>query len=136
MDHNKLRLLFWETTQKCNLACSHCRMDVEKSYRELDTNQAKYLIDSLIDFATPILVFSGGEPLLRSDIFDIATYAKNKGLHTALASNGTLIDQSVAVKIKKAGIKRVSVSVDGSNAKTHDEFRNLEGSFDIFPSSY
>ena len=130
MEHNQLRLLFWETTQKCNLACSHCRMDVDKTYKELDFEQAKYLIDSIVEFSNPIFVLSGGEPLYREDIFDIAEYARSKGLRTALATNGTLVDQSVAQKIKESDIKRVSISIDDANAKAHDAFRNSDGAFD------
>lgn len=126
----RLSLLFWETTQRCNLSCAHCRMDSDKTFEEIDRNQARFLIDSIAEFASPILVFSGGEPLLREDIFDLATYARDKGLKTALATNGTLVDQGVVDKIKLAGIRRVSISLDGADASTNNKIRNSVGAFE------
>lgn len=130
MEQYKLRLLFWESTQRCNLACSHCRMDTDKTYKELSTDQAKYLINSIKEFADPIFVISGGEPLMRADIFEIVDYATHNDLKVALATNGTLIDQTIVNKIKESGISRVSISIDGVDAKTHDAFRRSEGAFD------
>ncbi|MCP4366215.1 MAG: radical SAM protein, partial [Planctomycetes bacterium] len=129
----KLRLLFWETTVACNLECIHCRrLDVSKELTkgELSTEEAFVFIDDLATLGKPILVLSGGEPLYRPDIFEIATYARSKGLTVALATNGTLVDEAVAKRIVDAGVQRVSISFDGSDAKTHDEFRKLPGSFD------
>lgn len=129
MEQFKLRLLFWETTQKCNLSCSHCRMDAEKTYNELDTEQSKLLIDSIVKFASPILVLSGGEPLLRQDIFELAHYAKEKQLDVALATNGTLIDSVIINKIINNDIKRISISLDAATSEKHDSFRNCTGAF-------
>lgn len=130
MNKHTLRLLFWESTQRCNLSCAHCRMDETKHYTELTTDQAKHLIDSIADFASPIFIFSGGEPLMRDDLFELIDYADIKGIKVALASNGTLIDQSVVNNIKKSAVKRVSISLDGATKEYHDLFRNSEGSFD------
>lgn len=130
MEQYKLRLLFWESTQRCNLACSHCRMDTERTYKELSTEQVFEMIDAIKAFSDPIFVISGGEPLMRLDIFEIVDYANQKGLKIALATNGTLIDQVITSKIKDSGIRRVSVSIDGIDAKTHDAFRRFEGAFD------
>ena len=132
--HNKLpkppapplRLLFWESTVACNLECIHCRrLEVasELSKRDLTTAQAKALISTLPETGKPILVFSGGEPLKRPDIFELAEYARTLGLPTALATNGTLVTEAVARKIIDSGIRRVSISFDGPDVETHNHFR-------------
>jgi AdoMet-dependent heme synthase len=129
---NDLRLVFWETTSACNLECIHCRrtdVALELARTDMNTEKGKRFIDSLSDFAKPILVFSGGEPLFRRDIFELATYAKGKGLTTALATNGTLIDEDKADRIVAAGFERVAISIDGANPATHDKFRGIPGSF-------
>jgi radical SAM protein with 4Fe4S-binding SPASM domain len=97
---------------------------------DLSTVQGWSLIDQIAVVGRPVLVFSGGEPLMRPDIFDLARHAKDHSLLTALATNGTMIDQALAGKIAQAGFDRVSVSLDGADARTHDEFRGLQGSFD------
>jgi heme b synthase len=130
---NQLRLLFWETTTGCNLECIHCRrLEVSKELTkdDLTTEESFTFIDSLAETQRPILVLSGGEPLFRPDIYDIARHAVKRGLTVALATNGTLIDERVAKKIVDAGIQRVSISIDGADAETHDNFRKLKGSFD------
>jgi radical SAM protein with 4Fe4S-binding SPASM domain len=132
-----LRLLFWESTIKCNLTCAHCRrveMD-ETCINDLSTDQAKSMVDQLVEVGKeqgfmPILVFSGGEPLCRDDIFELIAYADSKELICALASNGTLIDADVARKIKAAGVRRVSISLDGATADIHNKLRQQEGSFE------
>ena len=131
---NQIRLLFWETTAGCNLECVHCRrLDIssELMKNDLTTEQSFQLIDNIASVGKPILVLSGGEPLFRPDIFDIAKYGVKKGLTLALATNGTLIDEAMAQKIVDSGIQRVSISFDGATSKTHDEFRKLSGSFDL-----
>ena len=132
-----LRLLFWETTIKCNLACAHCRRleGDETADMDLSTAQAKELIEQLADLGKrqpfmPILVFSGGEPLCREDLFEMVGRAKSVGIVPALATNGTLIDATVAQLIKDSGIARVAVSLDGATADVHDKLRQLEGSFE------
>jgi radical SAM protein with 4Fe4S-binding SPASM domain len=97
---------------------------------DLATGKALNIISQIADFANPILVLSGGEPLYRHDIFQLAEYATSRGLRTALATNGTLVTKDVAEKIKNAGIKRVSISLDGADATTHDTFRGIPGAFD------
>ncbi len=126
------RLVFWETTAGCNLACIHCRRITVADQllpQDLTTAESFDLIDQIAAFARPIFVLSGGEPLFRPDIFDIARHASDAGLIVALATNGTLIDANVARKIKESGVRRVSISFDGADASTHDIFRG-KGAFD------
>lgn len=126
------RLVFWETTAGCNLACIHCRRITVADQllpQDLTTDEAFGLIDQIAAFARPIFVLSGGEPLFRSDIFAIARHASNAGLIVALATNGTLIDADVARRIKESGVRRVSISFDGADAATHDLFRG-SGAFE------
>ena len=126
------RLVFWETTAACNLVCSHCRRtDVadQMTPDELSTQEARAMIDELSDWGRTILVFSGGEPLMRPDIFELMRYANQKGVIVALATNGTLIDQARAERIHESGVDRVSISFDGADEATHDAFRRLPGSF-------
>jgi MoaA/NifB/PqqE/SkfB family radical SAM enzyme len=131
---NKLRLVFWETTAGCNLECIHCRrIDVSTQLMndDLTTKESFELVDAIVEAGNPILVLSGGEPLFRPDIFDIAKYAVSKGLTVALATNGTLVDEDMAKKIVDSGVSRVAISLDGADADTHDEFRKLKGSFEL-----
>ncbi len=126
------RLIFWETTAGCNLACIHCRRITVADQllpQDLTTHEAYSLIDQVAAFGRPIFVLSGGEPLFRPDIFDIARHAADAGLIVALATNGTLITAPVAQRIKDSGIARVSISFDGADAATHDIFRG-KGAFD------
>jgi len=126
------RLVFWELTKRCNLNCAHCRAEADDTFYEgeLETVAVKKIIDEISSHYSPILVLTGGEPLYRRDIFDIASYASGKGLRTALATNGTLIDEEAALQIKRSGIARASISIDGSTAEAHDTFRGVSGAFD------
>jgi len=128
-----MRLLFWETTAGCNLECVHCRrLDVsrELSKDDMTTAQATAMIRSLRAVGRPIVVFSGGEPLMRPDIFELAHIAAEAELPTALATNGTMIDDAMADRVVQAGFRRTAISFDGPDASTHDRFRGLDGSFD------
>ncbi len=131
---NQLRLVFWETTGGCNLECVHCRrLDVSQELMkdDLTTEESFKLVEQIAEIGDgTILVLSGGEPLFRPDIFEIAKHAKKQGLTLALATNGTLVDEAMARRIVDAGIERVSISLDGADANTHDNFRKLPGSFD------
>ncbi len=129
---NKPRLVFWEVTKGCNLRCIHCRASATElsSPSDLSTHTALGIIDQIADAANPILVLSGGEPLYRSDIFQLARYGTDKGLRVALATNGTLVTKDVARMIVDSGVKRVSISLDGADAATHDAFRGIPGAFD------
>ena len=128
----KPRLIFWEVTKGCNLRCIHCRATATElmSPDDLPTGRALNIISQIADYGNPILVLSGGEPLYRHDIFQLAEYANSRGLRTALATNGTLVTADVAQRIKDTGIKRVSISLDGADAATHDSFRGIPGAFE------
>jgi len=128
-----LKIVFWETTSLCNLECAHCRrIDTAKnlSKEDLSTEQAKKLILSISSFSNPILILSGGEPLLRDDIFSIAHFSVENNIKVALATNGTLISDGIVKEILKSKISRVSISLDGADAKTHNIFRKIDGSFE------
>jgi AdoMet-dependent heme synthase len=126
------RLIFWEVTKGCNLRCIHCRATAtELSFtNNLPTTKALNIIKQVSQLSLPILVLSGGEPLFRDDIFELARYARECGLRVALATNGTLVDKEVAHKIVDAGVRRVSISLDGADAATHDAFRGILGAFE------
>lgn len=129
---HQLRIVFWETTARCNLNCLHCRrqdMGPGADARELSTDEAKAWIGGLAEWCRPLLILSGGEPLVRADIFEIAAFASGKGFPVALATNGTLVSSGIAEEIQKAGVRRVSVSLDGAEAATHDELRGVRGAF-------
>ncbi len=126
------RLVFWELTRACNLNCIHCRAEAERGpfEGELTLEEIRRVLDEISSRYSPIIVLTGGEPLVRPDIFDVADHARHAGLRTALATNGTLIDSGIAGRIRDSGIQRVSVSLDGAEAPTHDGFRGIPGSFD------
>jgi len=97
---------------------------------DFSTAEAYRILDDIAEFAKPVVVLSGGEPLLRNDVFDIARYGSGKGLRMCLATNGTLVTDEVCEKIKASGIRIVSMSLDGATAEVHDDFRNEAGAFD------
>src|SRR5665647_2996051 len=125
-------LVVWNMTNRCNLRCKHCYIEAEDhNYEnELSTDEAKTFIADLAEMKVPVLLFSGGEPLLRQDIFELGALAAEKGLRPVISSNGTLIDDEMAKKIKAAGFQYVGISIDGA-PDTHDEFRNKKGAFEL-----
>jgi AdoMet-dependent heme synthase len=127
----KPRLIFWEVTKGCNLRCVHCRATATElsSINDLPNTKALNIIEQVSQLSLPILVLSGGEPLFREDIYELASYARDRGLRVALATNGTLVTKEVAHKIVDAGVRRVSISLDGADAATHDAFRGIPGAF-------
>jgi heme b synthase len=126
-----LRLVAWETTRNCNLNCVHCRAAATCGpySGELDTAAAFRLLDQIAEVAKPIIILTGGEPLLRKDIFDIAKYGHDKGLRMVMAPNGTLVTGKMAQKMAASGIQRISISLDGSTAESHDAFRGVDGAY-------
>ncbi|MBA3028595.1 MAG: heme b synthase [Desulfobacteraceae bacterium] len=128
----ELRLVAWETTRNCNLSCVHCRASANMGpfSGELDTAAAYRLLDEIVQVGNPIIILTGGEPLLRPDIFEIAAYGTGKGLRMTMAPNGTLITPENARKMKETGIQRISISIDGSSKEAHDRFRGVPGAFE------
>ena len=128
-----VKWIAWEITRRCNLNCVHCRSSSTlevKEHPDFPLTEAKRVLDDISSFAQPVVVLSGGEPLLRKDVFDIATYGTEKGLRMCLATNGTLVTEEICRNIKKSGIRMVSLSLDGASAAVHDDFRNQQGAFD------
>ncbi|MCG8479769.1 MAG: radical SAM protein, partial [Spirochaetales bacterium] len=120
------------TTAGCNLRCVHCRrLDVADRLTPLDlsTAEAEAMIDQLREIGRPVLILSGGEALMRPDIYHLADYARAQEVPVALATNGTLVDGTAARRIAESGIRRVAISFDGADADTHDRFRGAAGSF-------
>lgn len=124
-------VVVWNSTRTCNLKCRHCYMssDAKKYQNELTTAEAKQFIDDLADFNVPVLLFSGGEPLIRPDFFELADYAAKKGVRPTLSTNGTLITPEVARKIKDIGVGYVGISLDGLR-EVNDKFRGKAGAFE------
>jgi radical SAM protein with 4Fe4S-binding SPASM domain len=121
-------LVVWNVTNRCNLRCQHCYISAEdKRYKnELTTEEAERFIEDLAEMQAPVLLFSGGEPLIRSDIFHLSRFGTDKGLRVVLSTNGTLITPEIAEAIKESGMQYVGVSIDGLQ-DTHDKFRRMSG---------
>jgi len=124
-------IVVWNSTKACNLRCVHCyyTAKAEPDPNELSTVEAKGFIDDLADFGVPVLLFSGGEPLMRGDLFELGAYAVERGLRTVISTNGTLIDRANAQRIREAGFSYVGISLDGIG-ETNDRFRGMDGAFD------
>jgi len=124
-------VVVWNITKACNLNCVHCYTDsgAVKGQRELSTAQAKNVIDDLAGFNVPAILFSGGEPLMRPDIFELAAYAAARGPVAAVSTNGTLITGETAALLKDAGVSYVGISLDGIG-RVNDDFRRTAGAFD------
>ncbi|MGB9712112.1 MAG: radical SAM/SPASM domain-containing protein [Dissulfurimicrobium sp.] len=129
----ELKWLAWEITRRCNLHCIHCRSSSEleiKGHPDFSTEEGFRILDDISNFARPVVVLSGGEPLLRMDWPRLARYGTEKGLRMCLATNGLLVTDEVCREIKTSGIKMVSLSLDGASAEVHDNFRDQPGAFD------
>ncbi|MEQ8212660.1 MAG: radical SAM protein, partial [Smithellaceae bacterium] len=127
---DKKPVVVWNMTRRCNLKCIHCysnSADIDYA-DELTTDEGKELITDLAAFGSPVILFSGGEPLMRRDLFELARYATEKGMRAVISTNGTLITNEVAAKLKEIGLSYVGVSLDGLE-KTHDRFRGKKGAF-------
>lgn len=126
------RIVALEVTRSCNLACRHCRAEAhpEPFEGELSTHEIKKLIESFKEVGSPMIIFTGGEPMLRPDIYELVKHARDNGLVCAFSPNGTLIDAENAQKLKDAGVHRCSISIDGADAQTHDALRGVRGAFE------
>ena len=124
----------WELTRACAFACQHCRAEAQprRDPNELTNREALSLIDKIKEFGNPILVITGGDPMMRHDLFDILAYAVQKGVRTALTPTTTrLVTAKALARVKEAGVRRVALSIDGPSAEAHDAFRGFRGSFQI-----
>jgi radical SAM protein with 4Fe4S-binding SPASM domain len=124
-------IVVWNITRACNLKCVHCYNDsgTNKADDELSTNEAKAVLDNLSGFGVPSVLFSGGEPLMRPDLFELMGYAVERGLRAVISTNGTLITADVANKIKQHEVSYVGISLDGIG-KVNDQFRGVTGAFE------
>ncbi|MDY0390416.1 MAG: radical SAM protein [Desulfobulbus oligotrophicus] len=122
----------WEITRRCNLHCVHCRSSSQleiDGHPDFSLAEAKRILAEIRSYANPVVVLSGGEPLLRPDVFDIAAHGTELGLRMCLATNGSLVNAETCRHIKDSGIRMVSLSLDGATAEVHDDFRNQPGAF-------
>ncbi len=128
---DKKPVVVWNVTQRCNLKCVHCYSRSEdKSYeRELSTDQGLKLLDDLASFGSPVILFSGGEPLIRPDILTLIRHATKLGMRAVLSTNGTLIDREMSLALKDIGLSYVGISLDGLK-EVHDSFRGVKGTFE------
>jgi heme b synthase len=127
-----LRLVAWEVTRRCNLSCLHCRASASLGPfpDELTTDEGRRLLDQIRESGQPIVILTGGEPLLRGDILELSRHGHRLGLRMVMAVNGTLLDPPMAQRLKEAGIQRISISLDGATADSHDFFRQVPGAFE------
>jgi heme b synthase len=127
-----LRLLAWETTRRCNLDCRHCRAAATQGPYpgELTTDEGIKLLNDVASMGQVVIILTGGEPLLREDIFELAAHGHRIGHRMVMAVNGTLVTQEIARRLKEVGIQRVSISIDGATAESHDELRAVPGAFE------
>lgn len=125
------RVLALEVTRRCNLECIHCRAVSGEDAPEGELTLADYeaLFDNIASFASPLILLTGGEPLLRDDIYDLAAAASARGFRAALSTNGTLVTREVAARFIESGVKSASISIDGASARVHDDFRRQPGAF-------
>ncbi len=127
-------IVIWELTRACQLKCLHCRAEAQymRDPRELSFKEGKNLIDQIYDMQNPMLVFTGGDPLMRKDVFDIAKYAVEKGVRVSMTPSATPnVTKEAIEKAKEVGLSRWAFSLDGPNAEVHDHFRGTAGSFDL-----
>ncbi len=126
-------LVIWEVTQACDLACVHCRASAQpdRHPNELTTEQGYRLLDEIRSFGEPLLVFTGGDPLKRPDLYDLVRYSVQIGLRTNVTPSATPLLTAEAIEgFQKAGVTRMAISLDGPDAATHDDFRGIPGTFD------
>jgi 12,18-didecarboxysiroheme deacetylase len=126
---DKKPVVVWNVTSRCNLKCEHCYAAVTGPQSELGTAQAMAVVDDLAAFHCPVVLFSGGEPFTRPDVLDLAAHAVEKGLRVVFSTNGTLITEAIAERVKAIGASYVGISLDGMQA-VHDRFRRTPGAFE------
>ncbi|MGE5610187.1 MAG: radical SAM protein [Bacillota bacterium] len=124
-------IVVWNLTRTCNLKCIHCYTNSEaiKYPDELSGQQCEAVLDDLAEFGVPAVLFSGGEPLVRKDLFDLAEHARSRGLHVVLSTNGTLIDRAIADRFVQLQFAYIGISLDSAIPEIHDKFRGVPGAF-------
>jgi len=124
-------IVVWNCIRQCNLRCIHCyaSADSRRSPQEMNTEEGRAFISDLADFGVPVLLFSGGEPLLRGDMFKLAAFAREQGVRPVLSTNGTLISEAVAEEIRRVGFGEVGISLDGIGER-NDHFRGQNGAYE------
>lgn len=127
------RVVAWESTRACNYVCRHCRAQAQKQPdpNQLSTREALQLMEQLAEISKPVLIISGGDPLLRKDIYQVAAYASKLGLRVVMSPSGSNITPRVISALKASGVQMISVSLDGSKPEIHDSFRGVEGAFEL-----
>lgn len=127
---DKKPVVVWNMTRRCNLKCVHCYAQAvdEHGQDEISTDQAKTMIDDLAAYGAPVMLFSGGEPLVRKDLVELAKHATSKGMRAVISTNGTLITKEKAKELKEVGLSYVGISLDGAE-EVHDKFRAVPGSY-------
>ncbi len=128
---DKKPVVVWNCTRRCNLRCVHCYShSQDKQYEgEMTTDEGRRFIDDLVQFGAPVILFSGGEPLIRPDLTELARHATQQGMRAVISTNGTLISREKATELKEVGLSYVGVSLDGLR-ETHDRFRGVQGAYD------
>ena len=126
------RLIAWEVTRSCPLACRHCRAAARNQpYEdELTTDEGRRLLENIASFSKPTIILTGGEPMLRDDVYDLAAHANRLGLGVVMAPCGMMVSDGAVARMKASGIRCISISIDGAAAETHDAFRGVSGAFD------
>ncbi|HIE13074.1 MAG TPA: putative heme d1 biosynthesis radical SAM protein NirJ2 [Desulfotomaculum sp.] len=124
-------IVSWNTTNECNLKCAHCYRDAgAKKAEELSAEEGRVLIDEIARAGFKIMIFSGGEPIMREDLYELVSYARERGLRPVLGTNGTLITPDVARRLKEAGVMAAGISLDSMDRKAHDDLRGVQGSWE------
>ena len=129
---DKKPVVVWNCTKRCNLSCQHCysASNFEPAPTELSDTQAKEFISDIAKFGSPVLLFSGGEPLMRPGVLDLIRYAKSQGLRAVVSTNGTLISADLAQSLNQVGLSYAGISLDGATAEINDQFRGVDGAFE------
>lgn len=130
--HQNLQLVAWEITRRCNLSCAHCRASAHDDLYEgeLTTQECFHLVDDIVQIGKPIIILTGGEPLMRPDVFDVGRYAVAKGLRVVMGTNGTLITEETATRLKQIPLSRIAVSLDFPGKELQDKFRGQVGAYE------
>jgi radical SAM protein with 4Fe4S-binding SPASM domain len=123
----------WESTRACNYACAHCRAEAQKypDPYQLTTQEALGMVDQIAAFCKPVFIISGGDPLQRSDVFDVASYASQFGFRVVMSPSGSNLSTGIFEKMKQSGVRMISLSLDGATATVHDDFRMVPGAFEL-----